>query len=307
MKGIARLLLVCVLTYIVILTLIGLLVFVHAWIQTVDSLYTAVFFPKSALLESFKLALPSALYLSILIGISYSVRRKVHAVPSLIILIVLIPALCTGSAELLEALINTSTQDQQVLVPDLKRNGLMIALGEETLIIAGPETDPALVAVKLSPYQAFKYYPEGLGSLPEHIDSPNLFNQVRPSFVFSMAEDFKKVSDYWFALKKEKMLFFIGALAAISFLLVSLRGIMSFSAWPFANLVLSLIAFRLVLYLDVLLASEGTRLFLQKLITIPLHSYMIYMVPLCLLAVLLQLYSLLSFIAGNRGITHEEL
>lgn len=299
--------LVCVLAYIGILTTVSSLVFVYSWIQTADSLYGSTFLPKSSLLESFRQALPVALYLSMLIGISYSVRRKVHAVPSFLILVILIPALSTGSTVLMEALVASSPQEQELQVPDLKTNGLMVPLGEETLILCGPEANPAAVAVSVKPYQDFQYHPEGVTGFPGRIDNPNLFNQLRPNFIFSMAKDFGRVSAYWYALKENQLLFFIIALLAVSFLLVSLRGIMLFSAWPFANLILTLIAFRLVLYLDVLLASEETRLFVQKLITIPLPEHLIYIGPLCLLAVLLQLYSLLSFIAGSRGLAHEEL
>jgi hypothetical protein len=300
MKNLARLALFFTISFVIVFLCSALLHFLALWIDAARMVSLAM--EQSAnLVTALNRALPIALYISILLTLSYTARRKMP-IPLSIIAIILFAALFTFGSSLgirqikglnftLES--GTTVRGRPGLILS-RQNNAMVLLKE-----SGDAMGPRVVSLSGSPlfYQEVPMGPNNsvlaLPAMP--------FRDETPWFIQSMLIDFNLTAGEFDDKLRAGIVPFAIYAGALIFLLGSLRFLLDLSSWPLANLFLGALVFRGVLALDTFLRSKEVTTLLASFIGQRLPQSCITPLAFCALAVLVILYTLLVHLARGRG------
>jgi hypothetical protein len=244
-------------------------------------------------------ALTTALFCSIMVAINYSIRKGIFALMSLICVMVLSFAFSYGISLVL---------DQWKSVPPSKRPG--VTMGGKGLILSNSlnknETavvllngaveplGPRIVAVPNQPL-SFQRTANADFDLP-----PIPFGDDTPWFLKDIEIDIRLNAEMFLRKFSQGLIPYLFYVGSLIYLLSSLSYLVKFSAWPLANLFLSILAFRGVLALNTFFNSAEMQMITASFLNnkIPVVNAL----PFIFLGfgTLVNIYSLLVFAAKRR-------
>jgi len=299
MKNIAKLTLFFTLSFIILFVVAILLRLLSTWIDLARIVPVSVMPGEDAAQAAWK-AFPAAIYMSILLSLSYTTRRKMPAPAAIICIWVLGIAFTVGAS------IGISrTGDLKPAIRSLSslhgRPGLILSRSENTMILLRESSvvrGPRVVSIPGQPliYQEVPVGPNntilGLPALPFTDDTPWFMQSVDIDFTLS-ARELESRLNAGFSL-------FAAYAFSLIILLGSFRFILGLSKWPLANLFLGALVFRLILALEVFLNSRPINNLIFSFLKERVPSVMITPLVFCAISLLVIFYTLMTNIARAR-------
>jgi hypothetical protein len=296
-KNLAKLILSFTFSFIVILVLAGLTGVLRSWADT------ALLFPPAAL-PAFSgilaLALPVAFYFSLLFGISYSSRRRIPYVVSLVALLVLSLGLATAASIVLGRFEKMNLPNPAgTAVPAVTvKPGLVLTItpGDTPTRTVLLGTGPDSARVLSLPGQALVF--ESTAYRARQVRLP--FREERNAFLSGISADFAgsaRVFKAWFDAGLVPFAVYAGSL---SLFLISLGCLVNISFWPLANLFFGALAFRGALALEHFLNTAETHELLSSFAGNIIPESLINPIIFTVLGILILLYSGLVYLARGR-------
>jgi hypothetical protein len=298
-KSFARLVLFFTASFALVLAGAGGAGILHDWAEA------AAFFPAAdasgSLAAALTAALPAAIHLSLLLGISYAYRRKISYPAAFITLLVFALGLSMAASQCLgrlEAALVIKTR----IPPQTAKPGLVIALVPGSLSSQAVLLDgtPAGGRVLSLPDQNLLFEPVASAYRTKPVRLP--FGEESSPVLSSISADYgrsARVLKAWFEAGPLPYAVYAGSLI---FFMISLGCLVNISVWPLANLFFGALVFRGVLSLESFLNSTETHRILTSFTGGLVDEPLINPVIFAFLGVLVLLYSFLVFLArGRRG------
>jgi hypothetical protein len=272
----------------------------HAWIEAARAIPVQrnSILPASLAAQG---ALPLALYLSLLLTLSYSSRRAIPVPLTIICLGVFAGAFALGVSL---GITRAGAVNAPALEPpaaSLGKPGLILstasgnAANTTTMILMGDPGTPAAPRVVSIPGRALIYQEAPQTALP-----PAPFKNEGVFFLKDMLTDISLTAQRFNRLLEGGIIPLGIYMGALIFLLVSLRFVLDFSRWPLANLFLGALVFRGVLafesFLNAVEIQDFITVFTSRLLPPSLISPGVY----CALGGLIVLYTALVSLARGR-------
>ncbi|GBU26684.1 hypothetical protein R84B8_00194 [Treponema sp. R8-4-B8] len=299
MRKLAKLTIFFSLVFIIIFTVVTGIRFLSLRVDWAKNLPPKPETSLTLLITAAHWALTVALFLSIVIALNYSIRKSFFALMSLICVMLLSFLFSFGISTAL---------DQWRSVPPAKSSG--IALGGKGLILsntlnknetavillngASDPLGPRVVAIPNQPL-AFQRSASADFDLP-----PVPFGDDAPWFLKDIEIDIRLNAEMFQRKFSQGFLPYLIYVGSLIYLLCSLGYVLKFSAWPLANLFLSILAFRGILALNTFFNSQEMQMITASFLDnrIPV----VYALPFVFLGfgTLVNLYSLLAFAAKRR-------
>ncbi len=256
-----------------------------------------------------KRALSFTLYGTVLISLSYSVRKTVGALPTLIV-ITLSGTLLSGG--ITEGLKTISASPVSATMAKLLYQPK--ALGEPGLIRAYTTESGVTVQAVLGDSgiaQGSAIVMEGTKALRK-VDFPapgtvvwkNPFEQGTIGTIRTLEEELFLSSDRLFRRADQGWLDILVFALTLSFFLASFQFVFRLTAWPLANLFLGALIFRFLVFFEQAIYSEEATQFIGVLSQGFLPESMVTPAALVALGILLNIYSLLLYLAQDRRSSH---
>ena len=299
MKNIAKLTLFFTITFIVFFLAAIMLKFISTLIDFTKIIPVGAV-PGEDVAEAAWKALPAALYLSILMALGYTSRRKMPIPFSIISLIALGFIFLSG----LSLGIERAAATRPVLnpVPPIQAApGLIITQGQNTIVLLKESSDirgPRLVSIPGRPL-IYQEVPAGPNNTILALPSISFWD-VTPWFIKSVSLDFSLSAGELKTRLGQGYLYFAVYAFSLVLLLSSLRFLMELSQWPLANIFLGALIFRLVLALEIFLNTREINVLLGSFLGGRVPPIFITPLVFCTLGVLTVLYTLLTKIARSR-------
>jgi hypothetical protein len=305
MKKFARFFIFVSFCFVILLILSVLFRFFVYWFESVQAVSTD--HGLSFITAIIRQALPETLILSMLFSLSYSVRHKVPALLSIIVLFVLSGAFCLGffiGLERIEALEFPLLSGTPLSPANVEmRSGLIlsrqdmdiIVLKEDSRLAGNSSGFPRVISF---PERPLLYQEAPIGRDAVTFSLP--LGDRSPWFLQSMIIDLDLTARELNSRYSEGLVsFFLYGLSLI-FLFVSLRFLFGLSAWPLANLFFGAIAFRAVLSLEVFLIAPETVYFISSFFSDRVNNSYLQPMVFVLLGTLILLYTFLAFLARRK-------
>jgi hypothetical protein len=244
-------------------------------------------------------ALSLALFSSILLALSYAVRRNCFAPSALLCIMTLAFVLCYGFSFALENW--KSVPPAQSSGIPLGGNGLILSnslnRNETAVILLKGTAEPLGPRVTAIPGQPLLFH-ETAGA---NFDLPPVpFADVTPWFLKSVSIDIRLNGEMIQKKFIEGLIPFFIYSGSLIFLLCSLGFAIKFSAWPLANLFLGILAFRGILALETFFYTPEMQeifdSFFKNLLPVELAVPLIFVG----FGVMVHFYSFLVFVAKRR-------
>ena len=253
------------------------------------------------LAEAAWIALSAALYFSILLTLSYSVRNKISASLSIFCIAVLSFAFAAGIS-LGSIRLDAINPVFRPASPIQAGPGLMLSRSENTIVLLRESSEimgPRLVSI---PGRALIYQEVPLGPNNTILSLPDLpFEDNTPWFIRSVGIDFSLSGAKFKALFEENFLLFAAYAFALILFLSSLRFLLELSQWPLANIFLGALIFRLILSLEIFINSREINVMISSFLAGRAPSTLITPLVFAAMAILTLLYTLLTGIARSSG------
>jgi hypothetical protein len=304
-KKVAKLCLCSSLVFFIFFLLAAGLGFLHVWIDAVSSVPARPYAYLTDFIPSAEWALPFALYVTILMSMSYASRIRVPAPAAFTLLLILVFGFAYSVS------LGISHAKAMNAPPLDLRHG---SLGKAGLILSGYGTtvvlldDPAealgerVVSLDDRPllYQPNPAEPDGtpipLPPIPFSLRNIALFDSLLLDF--SLAA--KELSTRFV----EAPVSFAAYTGAIIFILLSLSAVLNIGAWPLANFFIGAVLFRLILSFEVFICGRDTLEYLAGFFGRWIPRYLTAPVVIGAIGALLALYSVLVF-AARGGERHH--
>ena len=299
MKSIAKLILFFSLVFIILLLITILLRLLSSWIDLVR-IIPLVELPMENAMEAAWKAFPATLYLTILLTLSYTARRRI-AIPLAIIVIVILGCVFTGGTSIGINRIEALKFALKPVSSIQGRPGLILSRSDNAMILLRESRDvrgPRVVSIPGRPliYQSVPMGPNNtilnLPALPFGEDTPWFIRSVVIDFSLSAAEMKKR-------LDNDPVSFAAYAFSLI-LLLGSLRIVLELSKWPLANLFIGTLVFRGILSLEIFLNTREMNDLIASFLAGRLPSMLITPLVFSALGILIIFYTLMARIARPR-------
>ena len=316
MKKAARLIIFYSFCFIFLFLFVTLFRFLGYWIDSIR-LNSVDAGQAEFLISAAWMALPATLFFTILFILSYTVRRKIPALLSIFIIIILSGAFSLGlflGIERFQTLNITFEIPNRLSSSLLSKNGLILSRQDMTVVLLSEGTGVTGVnggnILGISDYPRVVSFPDrplvyqeaALGPFTSPLPLP--FENRTSWLIESILIDFNLVARE-FHTRFSQGLFSFGVYGlSLIFFLASLRFIFDLCFWPLANLFLGALVFRFVLSLQIFLntpeALDLLNTFLGNLVPDLLLAPMVF----CALGSLALLYTFFAFIARHKRRRH---
>ncbi|GHU79578.1 hypothetical protein FACS189462_5290 [Spirochaetia bacterium] len=298
MKNIARLLRSFSLCFTALFLSAVLIRYLHIRIEALRFLTPMTGQALPELLSAVQWALPVTIYTSLLLGLSYSIRRRIPFILTMIILVLLTGAFSAGICLGTDGLTNVSFLPKN---PKLQsKPGLILTQGDNRYILLGDAAETEGPRVVSLPGQPLIYQESPAGPDNTVIPLPPApFRTTMDWILQSLTIDFSLTGRELARRFKDGLEPFLIYGLSLVFLLVNLRFILNLSNWPLANLFLGALAFRGILSLETFLNSEQAQTFLIAFLADRVPTPYITPLIFCTLAVLVCLYAGLNWLTLN--------
>lgn len=300
MKNIARLVLFFTISLAGIFILAATVHFLRIRIDTIRVLPSQGSRVQAELLSAARWALPLSLYGSLLLSLSYTVRRRIFAPAAMLSLFILASAAGLGIILGAESFHHLSSYT--IPAGSLGRDGLILTQADNAIVLIQDPSEiwgPRVVSI---PGQDLRYQavPRGPDNRPISLP-PIPFRAttawVLESFNIDLSLASRLLVDRF---GSAGILPFTIYVAALSFLLISLRFVLGLSKWPLANLFLGALIFRGILSMETFLNAPETQeilnTFLGDLVP-PLYTAPLIFV---FLGFFVYLYTFLHYLARRK-------
>jgi hypothetical protein len=246
-------------------------------------------------------ALTMAVYITILLSLSYTTRRKMAKSFSIIIVIILAAAFTLGLSlgvrqlQRFEFALNA--------VPAIQaKPGLILSRGDTAMVLLKDPADREGPRVVSIPDRSLIYQENPRGPNNAALALPDLpFDTAPPWFIQSILIDFRLSALELESRLEEGLIPFAIYGGALVLLLASLRFLLELSNWPLANLFLGAIAFRGILSLETFLNAKETKLLISSFLQNPFPLSFITPLAFCVLVLLIIIYTVLTSLARGKG------
>jgi hypothetical protein len=304
MKNIARLVLFFTISFAGIFVLTATVRFLHLRIDVIRALPARESHIGAGLLTAARWSLPLSLYGALLLGLSYTVRRRIFAPAAMLCLFILSTAAVLGLMLASEGFPRLSSYT--IPARPLGKPGLILTQADNAIVLIQDPAEtwgPRVVSIPGQPLR-YQEVPRGPDNRP--ISLPPIPFRANTAWVLqSLDIDLSLAGDLLVSrFSSAGIVPFTVYVCALGFLLVSLRFVLGLSKWPLANLFLGALIFRGILSLETFLITrefqEILNDFLGDLIP-PLYTAPLIFV---FLGFLVCLYTLLSYLARRKD--HEE-
>ena len=300
MKNLARLTLFFSVCFVVLFVAAFLLRLLSSWIEL------ARFIPVEArpgidVTEAAWKAFPAALYLSVLLALSYTAMRKIP-IPLAVIGILVLGCVFSLGASVGISRAGVLKPALQPVSPPEGEPGLIVSQSDNHIILLRGSRDirgPRLVSI---PGRPLIYQQTPIGPNNTILNLPALsFGDDAPWFVRSLAIDFSLSAEEMRSRLHDSYVSFGAYVVSLLLLLASLRILLELSQWPLANLFLGALVFRLILALEIFLNAREINVLIGSFLKTRLPSMLITPAVFGALAVLILFYTLLVRIARIAG------
>ncbi len=300
-RGIARLIIFYTITFVVTLLFLSLLQLVEVWIDAARHIPALPLAVLSEILRILSSSIHFALYVSILLTLSYSVRRAIKA-PVTILVLVIISAGLTIAAILGFQKIDTNHQNAAAHAPlTLGYPGLMLNQQDITMVLLEDPAKPDGSRVVSIPGQPLIYQEEPVGPGRTILPLPSApFQRELPYFLKSIMMDFSIMAKRYQALLAQGLVPLLLYTAVICLLLCSLRFLFTVSRWPLANLFLGALVFRGIVTLEIFLNTNEILVLIRGFLGNWLPLQFTGLIILAGITILVLLYSVLAYFARGR-------
>lgn len=246
-------------------------------------------------------ALPAALYLSILLTLSLSARRKIP-IPLTLFCIFVLACIFTVGASLGISRAGNLKPALNPVSPVQGSPGLILSRSDNAMILLRGTTDTRGPRVVSIPGRPLIYQEVPLGPNNTILSLPPLpFGNDTPWLVRSLDIDFSLCAGELKSRLGESLVSFEAYAFSLILLLASLRFLLELSQWPLANLFLGALVFRLILSLETFLNTREINTLIGSFLTGRIPSMLITPLVFCALAVLVIIYTLLARVARGFG------
>ena len=300
MKNLARLALFFSLCFALIFFAAILLKLLSSWIELARLVPLEPKPGRDATEAAWK-ALPAALYLSILLTLSYSSRRNMPVPLAIIGILVL------GFAFSLGVSIGISRSGAMKLalepVSSIRGGpGLILSQSNSAIILlkeSNVRGGPRVVSI---PGRPLVYQEVPMGPNNTILSLPALsFGEDSPWFVRSMDIDFSLSAGELKSRLGESLVTFAVYAFSLILLLTSLRFILDLSQWPLANVFLGALVFRGILALETFLNAREINVLIASFLPRWVPSMLITPAVFGALGILVIFYTLLTSVARTAG------
>jgi len=295
-KKLARLVLFYSISFIVVFSLFAVFRILSLWTGAARSL-SGEAAELGSIVPVLKTALPAALYIDMLMSLSYTVRKKIAAPLAMLALMVLSGAFTLGISMGIQ---RVDGLDLRLPAPPKTagREGLILSSHGTTMVLLGQGAASPRVLVyprRLLVYQAAQED----GPLPA-LPFQDRRSPLMDSIVADLGRSGRQFSERFAGGLREG-----GAYAgALIFLLASLRFILDLSGWPLVNLFLGALAFRGVLALEGFVTSDAVSSVLFSVIGNRLPAEFIVPAVFAALGLLVIVYAMLTALARGGAPEH---
>ena len=300
MKNFAKLTLFFSLSFVILLFIAILLKYLSSWVDIVRIIPLAAKPGEDAVEAAWK-SLPAVIYMTILLALSYSARKKI-GIPLTILTILFL-----GSAFTIGTSMGLSRAE--ALRPALKPvspvqagPGLILSRAGNTMVLLKESNDIRGPRVVSLPGQPLMYQELPLGPNNTILNLPDLpFGDGTPWFVRSMNIDYSLSADQIKGRYERNFLSFAAYVVSLVLILGSLRFLLELSQWPLANIFLGALVFRGILALETFLNSREINILVGSFLAEKVPVNLITPAVLSAVGILVILYTLLSRIARRTG------
>ena len=300
MRNLARLILFFTLGFVILFAAAFFLLLLSSWVDAARFIPIAAKPGEDAAEMAWKV-LPIALYLSVLLTLSYSVRRKMPVPLTIIGIVVLGTAAVIGSS----LGITRAAILQPAIAPAPAISGgpgLIFSQRDTAMVLLKESSETRGPRVVSIPGQPLIYQEAPLGPNNTILNLPALpFAADTPWFIRSLGIDFSLCSGELNNRYTRNMLSFAAYVFALVLLLGSLRFVLELSQWHLANLIIGALVFRGILALEIFLNSGEINALINTFLSGRVPLFLVTPLVFAALAVLIILYTLLTRLTKSFG------
>ena len=304
MKNFAKLAIFFSILFIIFFLIAILLGFLSSWTDLLRVITTEARAGQDAAEAAWR-AIPAALYFTILMGISYTARRRIRVFAGLISLIILAFVFSIGSSLGVNRAGAIGTIFKPVS-PIHSNPGLIINQGENSIILLNESSDvsgPRLVSI---PGRPLVYQEVPIGPNNSILPIPAIsFEDDTPWFIKSIGIDFSLSAREIKSRFDKNFISFVFYVFSLILLLSSMRPFLEMSQWPFANIFIGALVFRLILALETILNTREINLMLGSFLGKRVPPDFITPIVFCAGGMLILLYTFLTGIARSGSGARE--
>jgi hypothetical protein len=299
MKNIARLILFFSICFVLIFLAAILFRFLDVWIELARLIPVETRLGGDVTDAAWK-ALPVALYLSILLGLSYTVRRGIR-IPVAISCIIALGCFLTIGASLVISRASVLQFSLKSVAPIQGEPGLILSRSENSIVLLNESSDVLGPRVLSFPGRPLMYQETPIGPNNTVLSLPALpFSNESPWFIHSLKIDFSLSARQLESRLDQSFLSFAIYVISLILFLGSTRFILEFSQWPLANLFIGALAFRGILTLETFLNAQEINALIGSFLAGALPPAFISPLVFASLGILIILYTLLARVARSR-------
>jgi hypothetical protein len=308
-KSAARLILFFSITFILLLVASTSLLFFSRWIQNSIRIPEQGFAVGTEVFWALKKALSLTFYGTVLLSLSYSVRKDVGALGTLFILTLGGTLLTAGITEGLRGLSTSSASTALSKVmyksPSLGEPGLIRTYTNESgstiraVLSRGGQGRGSLIALEGTQALRTIDFPA-----PGTVEWENPFERLSIGTLRNLEGELFLSSDRFFRRADQGWLSLLIFAGTLSLFLASFQFVLRLTSWPLANLFLGALLFRFLVLLEQGVYSEEAIQFLGALSQGLLPENLTAPVVLLALAVLVNTYTLLLYLSQDRRRAH---
>jgi hypothetical protein len=301
MKNLVKLVLFFSFSFITIFFAALLFRFLSVWIEMV-SFVPMPFAPVDDIAEMAWKALPVATYLSILISLSYTARKKLSLPLSIISVVILASMYTVGFLAGINRISDMLAPPTNIVSPVQSGPGLILSGADSAMILLRESSEVRGPRVVSFPEQPLIYQELPLGPNHSVIPLPPLpLASETPWFVESIEIDFNLSGIQLRSRFEDSLINFASYAFALILLLGSLRFIFDLSQWHLANIFLGALAFRGIIALELFVNSREVNAMLSSFLQGMVPPMLLTPIVFGALATLFILYTLLTSIARRRN------
>ena len=298
MSKIARLIIFFSINYAIIFLFAIVLGSISFWVDSASILLPDTA-PGRDFAEVIWTAISAGIYFSIVLTLSYSVRKKLPVFLSIFSIAALAFAFTSGISLVtyrFEALRPVFTP----VSPIHSEPGLMLNRLENTIILLKESSEIHGPRVVSLPGQPLIYQDRPVGPNNSIISLPPLpLGSTAPWFIRSLGIDFSLSAAQLRALFDSNFLSFAAFALCLILFLSSLRFLLELSQWPLANIFFAAFVFRFILSFEIFIDSVEIKTTIGSFLDGRLPPLFITPSAFAALAILTILYTLLSSIARS--------
>jgi len=299
-----RLVVFVIVSFLLVFLISGVLGFLDIWINSASSIPAKTVAPVEMVLPFIYWILPLCFYVCILLSANYALMNKVQPLLSFVFILAASSALLLGGAYALNAVKNADLPPIQLSTKTLGLPGLMLDAGDSTIVLLGaPALDPEHRVI-VTAGEPLNFVPnpqmnpqeggESMQNPPLSFvkESNTFFNGLHLDFMLCAQDLMNNIQNF---IRTLILALSLGAL------LLSISFIFKFGNWYLANLFLSIVLFRAVLYFEVFINSLMVQDFFSKIFQKTLPQNLISPLIFTGLAVLFIVFMLGMAAARAKG------